>query len=424
MKRRELILSAIVLALLVVVAGRVLVRRLLFDPIADKRHQVELLREERDLKARQVQQLAAAEKTLRRWRRQSLPPDVKLAPTMYLAWLTAQGEKAGFSGLEVSPTGSRTTNRGKEVVYYRYPCRIKGITTLAGLVDFLYAFYRAPLLHQVQQINISPAGRRAAGQSDVMILVDGLALVDADQWIIVPNQTEAESVTLENAVDANVYIGRREREYALQQQLSKFANHRLVPLARTKLIPDAPPSSDQAADAATADVSRLALADRDAYAPIVERNIFAPYAAPQAEPEGPDEALYYRLTAVRAVVRPGREVPEAMLYSPLDDDYVALRAGDEFEVADVRGRVVSIGLREVTLEIDQQRRLLRLGRNLRQLEALPGTEDAADDAKDAAPDDAKDAAADDAKDAAADDAKDAIDAPVEEASEEFESNQP
>lgn len=388
MKRRERILSVIVLALLAVVVGRLVVKRLLFEPIAARRQQIELLREQRDLKARQVQQLAEAEKTLQRWRRYSLPPNVQLAPTMYVAWLTELGEKAGFSGLEVSPTGNRTANRGRELVYYRYPCRIKGTTPLSGLVDFLYAFYQAPLLHQVQQINISPAGRRAEGQLEVMILVDGLALVNAEPWVIVPEETDPASVTLASAVDGKVYIGRREREYALRQQLGRFPGHKLAPLTRTELI--AISTGDETAGSA----SRLALADRTAYAPIVERNIFAPFQSPQAEPQGPDEAEYYRLTAVRSVVRPGREVPEAVLYSPLDDDLVALRTGDEFEVADVRGRVVSIGLRDIVLEIDQQHRRLRLGRNLRELEAVadvqgPAGEEEADTAEKEDPADEK-----------------------------------
>jgi hypothetical protein len=380
MSSRERILSVVVVALVVVVGGWQVWQRLLVRPLATKEELVRQLREQGRLKNRDVERLRQAAAELETWRRRSLPPDATLAPSLYQAWLTGQAEKAGFSGLEVRLQGTPTTNRGREVVYYRYPFRIKGNTSLEGLVNFLHAFYDAPLLQQVLQININPAtSGRTAGGLEVALVVEGLALVDAEQWVIVPTGTDPASVKLGSGVDGRVYRGRRQRQQAIERELNKHAGHELVKVVPTTLVPER--AASEAEDEAP---SRLALAERAAYTPIVERNFFSPYQAPVAEPSGPDEAEYYRLTAVRAVVRPGREVPEAVLYSPLDDDYVALRAGEEFEVADVRGRVVSIGVRDVTLEIDDEHRLLRLGRSLRDLERIAG-QAAAAEANDGAP---------------------------------------
>ena len=186
-----------------------------------------------------------------------------------------------------------------------------------GLVKFLYEFYRTPLLHQITQINVLPDRRRGrSGGLNVMIRLEGVAIGD-------------------------------------------------IPKRSTLIDPD---NEDK-------EIATLAFTDFDSYQSIVDRKMFSPFQAPPPEreetpPVTVDHSANYRLTFVGSRVLENREIPEAWLHSEPQNETLYLKDGEDFEIPGFRAKVIRIGKREITLRMESGTRLLKLGKNLGELESL------------------------------------------------------
>jgi Tfp pilus assembly protein PilO len=126
-------------------------------------------REQELLKARKVEKKFAA------WNAQSLPSDAELARSLYLAWLVDRVRAAGIESPNVD-SGSAVSRRG---LYQALSFSVRGQGTLEQLTRFLFDFYKAGHLHQIQSLGITPL--RDKGRLDLSLSIETLILPDADR---------------------------------------------------------------------------------------------------------------------------------------------------------------------------------------------------------------------------------------------------
>jgi hypothetical protein len=192
------------------------------------------------------------------------------------------------------------------------PFTIRGKISLENLTDFLYRFYEPNLMHQVQSISIN---RDSSGKSlSVIIRVAGLAIDKSPD--------------------------------------------------RDELIP---------ADAKSGG-PLLAGQTRDHFKLITQKNIFEPHRDPPPVVAGREPDV----DAAKFVVLSGLphigNGPEAWLYNRLTHENRVLREGDEFEIAGVKGKVVTVARTGIVFEMDNKQWSLKLGKMLREMKevANPG----------------------------------------------------
>ncbi|HID76016.1 MAG TPA: hypothetical protein EYP56_08475 [Planctomycetaceae bacterium] len=261
-------------------------------------------------KKKQIEKGQQAEAELSRWRKQSLPSDPLAAQSLYQNWLFELATRTGFSGVRVEPG----TIRQYRDTYRSLAFTLRGRASLEELTELLYHFYSAGHLHQIRRLTIKPAD--GSRQFDVSMLVEALSLTDAD---------------------------------------------------RTDELADQP-------------AQRLAHDSLDSYLQaIVQRNLFGPYEPPrpmvQKERPAPpppafDHAKYTYVTGIVSV----NGVPEVWIQIRTLGKTYRLREGDTFQVGALQGRIVRIGVREVILDLGQQRLLAFQGQNLREATPLESSE--------------------------------------------------
>jgi hypothetical protein len=193
--------------------------------------------------------------------------------------------------------------------YTSIPFTIRGRVSLENLTEFLYRFHACDsrVLHQVRTLSIARTDTKSKSLS-VTIILAALALDNAPH--------------------------------------------------RGALIPDGE------------DPRSLTIADvaMDTFQVIAKKNIFEPFTEPTKEPDKP------QVDAARHVVFSGctqsGDEPEAWIYDRLTNENRFLRAGDEFAMAGLKGRIVSVAASNIVIEMDDKQWSLKLGKNLRELKEI------------------------------------------------------
>ncbi len=114
-----------------------------------------------------------AKKTSRRiaaWEKRSLPSDPNQARIIYQDWLVELVESSGLT----SPSFDSGSPASRGGTYYALSFSVRARGTLEQLTKFLYEFYRAGHLHQIQSLGINPL--RSAGLLDLNIKIEALSL--------------------------------------------------------------------------------------------------------------------------------------------------------------------------------------------------------------------------------------------------------
>jgi hypothetical protein len=104
-----------------------------------------------------------------------LPSKREVAASLYQDWLLEQVAKAGFKMPNVD--SGEAVNR--KDLYIRLPFSVRGRATLEQLTQFLYQFYSANHLHQVQRINITPVPK--SEELELSLGIEALVLPGADR---------------------------------------------------------------------------------------------------------------------------------------------------------------------------------------------------------------------------------------------------
>lgn len=175
MKRREKILAAAVGAMLLLYLGNWLFQQMLQGPLDARHARLAKLRGDIEKKDDQLRRARTAAQQLNEWQKQSLPSDIELARSLYRNWLLELVRSAGFQQ-ETVDSGETVT---KKDIYQRLPYTVRGRGTLEQLTAFLFGFYRADHLHQIQRLSITPIPR--SQQLDLSLSIEALVLPGADR---------------------------------------------------------------------------------------------------------------------------------------------------------------------------------------------------------------------------------------------------
>lgn len=173
--RRQMLLLAVLGLIVLYFAGE-----WLFVTILDAPRRVRIERGEQlaERVARREEELAKALKAGRQlevFESQSLPANTEIAVSLYRSWLTELVEYAKLSNAYVD-AGAPLNRRG---MFQTVDFSIRASGSLQQLLTFLFEFYHAGHLHQIQRINITPAQRRSELELDIS--VQALVLPTADR---------------------------------------------------------------------------------------------------------------------------------------------------------------------------------------------------------------------------------------------------
>jgi len=175
MKQREKILAISLGALGVVIGGNWLFNQLLQGPLNARYAKVENLRDEIEKKEFVLRRARRAGQRLTEWQTMALPAETEMARSLYQNWLLEVVSAAGFEQPNVD-SGDSVTKQG---IYQRLPFSFRGRGTLEQLTDFLFQFYRAGHLHQIQRLSITPVANSPS--LDLTMTIEALVLPEANR---------------------------------------------------------------------------------------------------------------------------------------------------------------------------------------------------------------------------------------------------
>ena len=110
------------------------------------------------------------------YRDRSLPANVQTALTLYQGWLIQLAEQVGLEKRSVD-CGSPVARQG----YKTIPFVVRGNGTMDQLTHFLFTFYRAPHLHRIRAMQVTPiaSGTRLSLSFSIdALVVDGCKRTD------------------------------------------------------------------------------------------------------------------------------------------------------------------------------------------------------------------------------------------------------
>lgn len=148
--------------------------RMFRAPARAQRDKIASLQKKIARNEQKIQRAEQAAQKLQDWNLRSLPSDTELARSLYQNWLVEIVERAGFDKPNVD-SGEAVSKAG---VYRRLPFSIRGRGTLEDLVTFLYDFYCADHLHQVQRLTIVPVANSQV--LELSLAVEALVLPGAE----------------------------------------------------------------------------------------------------------------------------------------------------------------------------------------------------------------------------------------------------
>ena len=175
-ERRKKILIGSMVVLVGLVLAEQFWTRMIKDPkeafATDKNKLTVLFRKAKSQNIKAKQQIRYMEK----FRERSLPANVQTALTLYQGWLIQLAEEVGLENRSVD-CGSPISRPG----YKTIPFSVRGTGTMDQLTHLLFTFYRAPHLHRIRTMTVTPiASGSRLGLSftiDAMI-VDGCQRID------------------------------------------------------------------------------------------------------------------------------------------------------------------------------------------------------------------------------------------------------
>jgi len=111
-----------------------------------------------------------ASRELDRWQAQSLPSNTEVAQGKYLAWLVKLVGSSELTNPKVDPSAPMS----RKGMYDSLIFSVRGRGTLKQLTKFLFEFYRADHLHQIQTLTLTPQPR--TDELEISISIEALSL--------------------------------------------------------------------------------------------------------------------------------------------------------------------------------------------------------------------------------------------------------
>ena len=189
MKSSEKILAIVLILVMAGAAGGVGFWQLIYNPYRKHQSDIANLRKEIDALETEKQEVELAAFVYEtKTKKKSLPSDITFSRKEYSRLLSNMLRKAEFDSTDIKITAKdpNTTQvptlAPKKPAYTKleFDVTVKG--DLTSVVDFLYHFYRQPLLHQITKITlVKPSGGRGrGGDLDMTLLVQAIVLDRAE----------------------------------------------------------------------------------------------------------------------------------------------------------------------------------------------------------------------------------------------------
>lgn len=187
MQRREQYLLIGLITAVLLWQGAVQLDAWLLEPLRVKQAAFEKLQTQISETNTKLLQLARQRKNLNDWKKRSLPPDpikAKQRPNalnaqrLYGDWLHDLAELSGFEELKVS---SDVISVSRDNVFVSVHIKIEADAHYEQLCRFLERFYRTDLLHRVTALRIQSPEAEGNPLLQVLLDVEGLAIVGAPQ---------------------------------------------------------------------------------------------------------------------------------------------------------------------------------------------------------------------------------------------------
>ncbi len=187
MNTRERTLAILLIGMIVLIAGGVVGYMAVWSPLQQANQQLAKTADEiKELEANKTNLLIQQYEYENKTRQKSLPADRNVSQPQYGNLIDHMLRQAKFTAPVITSRGFNDKSNvpmlaGKKPAYAMldFDVQVKG--DLLHLVDFLYNFYRQPLLHQIKNVIIlkpsSSGGSAAAGSRDLTITLSIQALV-------------------------------------------------------------------------------------------------------------------------------------------------------------------------------------------------------------------------------------------------------
>ena len=314
----------------------------------------------------------------------SLPGDPEQAQSQYQQWLLDLVHENGVDKAAVDANSSRTIGN----LYQLIDFRVSGSTDLPNLIGLLHEFYAKDYLHRIRDLSIRPS---KAGGFSMELSVDVIALMAASNEL--PERNEP-SWRVDGDVASYVDAIMNRNLYEPPNEAPKYGGGSSIeaivgrdspsPLAfkdpeghalKFEFVDEPPefvrldPSSGTLR--VNADEKQefevLVRAIDDGYPRrTTEQKIRVRVIDPPPPPKEPPPEFVFddaTQTVLTALVQ-GRGNWTAWMHVRTRDKTLRLKVGDEFEIGSLKGSVVDVNARYVTLEIDGRRFELKPAGNL------------------------------------------------------------
>lgn len=304
MTKREKILAAAVLGLLVLWGARVLLGR--SADLIDRR-EAQLLEAKKQLFDAEMALARGhqAVKKLEAWQDQSLPADRDVTMSLYRSWLLERCKSAGLTVDDVKPDARSARTAAYSSVGYAVEAR----GSLQSVASLLYEFYRSNLLQQITRLRLRPSPE-SGGQLSVSLRVEALILPGATNTDKLPDGTSD------------------------RLALASVDDYRKQLVDRNVFVSYTPPPAERSAEVART----------------------------QPPPPKFDAAKHAYVTGI---VQTGDKL-QAWITVRTTGEVLRLFEGDELKVGLLEGRIVSIAPRMVVVQAGDEQIQVELGHSLRE----------------------------------------------------------
>jgi len=312
--RREKVLAGSLLAIVALSLGQDAVDAVVLGPLETKDAELTDLRQKVGSRKLEFGRIEHAQRELKTLCSQSLPPDPSIATTLYQNWLIETARKSGIQSAQVTP-GRPILESG---VGHRIVLSLQAATGPAQLGAFLDAFYETPLLHRVTGVSLASGTGLRESRPRMSVTIEALSLLDSEPRTELFPQTDNPDDTQAD-----------EAESVSGPSAQKFLTGR-NPFQRGY---NGPPK-------------------RSPPKPVRTR--------PRPKPVDP----LTKITLVASFVTETQT--EAWFYDSLAGRQTVVALGQDFKLAGLRGKFVTLGSDSAVFEVGGRRQPLRIGDQLSQ----------------------------------------------------------
>ncbi len=314
----------------------------------------------------------------------SLPSNGDEAVNAYMEWLYTLMEASGVSGTDVKSLNSTASGD----LYRAYTYRVSANGDLEEMVWLLHAFHRTDYLHRIRSLTVKPV--RGSDQLTLSMTIEVLSMNEAAEKQPAPAEP---SPMVDDDVDLYVEAILNRNFFSPPNQPPRFAGSRKVEAVVNSDFSFVPafedPDGDEVSLRLTGDVPEgvqidersgrirlrrselgeltLTVEARDSGRParVVQQTLLVNVVEAPPPPEKPKTTAFDDATQsfVTALIY-SRGSWEAWVTVRTKGEKLELRAGDEFSVGELSGKVIDVTQKFVELEVDDRRFPVGLAGNL------------------------------------------------------------